>query len=118
MPGKGMNMKITREFAPGNRYPYDFGPCSYANGFAQVDTDQDASHFGNWANPSTLVIFSYCEGDTTHIECESEIEFALQLREMCAWQMANGFNEVKIDPGFDPEMRAAFERLHLGDMLH
>jgi len=25
---------------------------------------------------------------------------------------------VKIDPGFDPAMKAAFERMGLGDMLH
>ena len=31
-------MKITREFCPGDRYAYDFGLCSYENGWAQVDT--------------------------------------------------------------------------------
>ena len=39
-------MKITREFAPADRYVYDFGLCSYKNGCAQVDTAQDASYFG------------------------------------------------------------------------
>ncbi len=39
-------MKITREFAPADRYTYDFGLCSYENGWAQVDTAQDASYFG------------------------------------------------------------------------
>ena len=39
-------MKITREFCPGDRYTYDFGHCSYENGWAQVDTAQDASYFG------------------------------------------------------------------------
>ena len=58
-------MKITREFCPGDRYVYDFGLCSYENGWAQVDTAQDASYFGTWANPTRLMIFSYCEGDTT-----------------------------------------------------
>ena len=36
-------MKITREFAPGDRYRYDFGLCSYANGWAQIGAAQDAS---------------------------------------------------------------------------
>ena len=31
-------MKITREFCPDDRYVYDFGLCSYENGWAQVDT--------------------------------------------------------------------------------
>ena len=38
-------MKITREFAPADRYVYDFGLCSYEKGWAQVDTAQDASYF-------------------------------------------------------------------------
>ena len=50
-------MKITREFGPGDRYVYDFGLCSYENGWAQVDTAQDASYFGTWANPTRLMIF-------------------------------------------------------------
>ena len=58
-------MKITREFCPGDRYVYDFGLCSYENGTAQVNTAQDASNFGTWANPMRLMIFSYCEGDMT-----------------------------------------------------
>ena len=37
-------MRITRDFKPmSDRYGFDFGPCSTANGFAQIDTRQDAS---------------------------------------------------------------------------
>ena len=40
-------MKITRDFRPlSDRYSFDCGPCSYANGFAQIDTKQDAPCFG------------------------------------------------------------------------
>ena len=52
-------MKITRELCPGDRYTYDFGLCSYENGWAQVDTAQDASYFGTWANPTRLMILSF-----------------------------------------------------------
>ena len=39
-------MKITRDFRPlSDRYSFDCGPCSYANGFAQIDTRQDASYY-------------------------------------------------------------------------
>ena len=42
-------MKITRDFRPlSDRYSIDCGRCSYANGFAQIDTKQDAVWFGTW----------------------------------------------------------------------
>jgi hypothetical protein len=111
-------MKITREFAPADRYLYDFGLCSYANGWAQVDTAQDASYFGTWANPTRLLILNYCEGDTTLKEAGSPGEFATELREVDVWNRAHGYSPARIDPGFDPAMREAFEGLGLADMLH
>ena len=40
-------MKTTTDFRPlSDRYEFDCGPCSYANGFAQVDTQQDAPYYG------------------------------------------------------------------------
>jgi len=111
-------MKITREFCPGDRYIYDFALCSYEKGWAQVDTAQDASYFGTWANPTRLMIFSYCEGDTTLKEAASPEEFAVELREIDTWNRANGYCPARIDPGFDPAMKAAFVVLGLIDLLH
>ena len=111
-------MKITREFAPADRYLYDFGLCSYANGWAQVDTAQDASYFGTWANPTQLLIFNYCEGDTTLKKAESPEDFVTELREIDAWNRAQGYGLAPIDPGYDPAMKVAFEVPGLGDMLH
>jgi hypothetical protein len=111
-------MKITREFAPADRYRYDFGLCSYANGWAQFDTAQDASYFGTWANPTRLLIFSYCEGDTTLKEAASPEEFAAELREIDVWNRAQVYGPARIDPGYRTEMKEAFERLGLADMLH
>lgn len=111
-------MKITREFVPGDRYVYDFGFCSYENGWAQVDTAQDASYFGTCANPARLMIFSYCEGDTTLNEAASPGEFAGELREIDAWYRAHGHGPARIDPGYDPAVKAAFEGLGLVDLLH
>jgi len=111
-------MKITREFAPADRYLYDFGLCSYANGWAQVDTAQDASYFGTWANPTRLLIFTYCEGDTTLHEAETPEEFVAELRDIDAWNRAQGNGLARIDPGYDPALKVAFEVLGLGDMLH
>jgi hypothetical protein len=64
------------------------------------------------------MIFSYCEGDTTLKEAASPEEFAAELREIDDWNRAHGYCPAKVDPGFDPAMKAAFERLGLAEMLH
>ena len=85
---------------------------------AQVDTAQDASYFGTWASPTCLMIYHFCEGDTTSKDAASPEEVATELREIDAWNRANGYGPASIDPGFDPAMKAAFEGLGLADMLH
>lgn len=111
-------MKTIREFAPADRYLYDFGLCSYKNGFAQVDTSQDASYFGTWASPSRRMVVSYCEGDVTTQICETDDEFAGLLRSIDAWNVEQGHGPARIDPGLDPEMKLTFERIGLSDLLH
>ena len=64
------------------------------------------------------MIFSYCEGDTTLKEAASPEEFAAELREIDAWNRAQGYGAARIDPGFDPAMKAAFVALELEEMLH
>ena len=91
--------------------------CSNDKGWARVDTAQDASYFGTWANPTRLMIFSYCEGDTTLKEAASPEEFAAELREIDTWYRAHGYGPALIDPGLDPAMRVAFEGLGLAGML-
>lgn len=111
-------MKTTRSFQPADRYAFDFGPCSYANGFAQIDTAQDASYFGTWASPAARKIVSYAEGDVTIHEAESDEEFAAAVRQIDEWNVQHGYGNARIDPGFDPAMRAAFEAVGLADMIH
>ncbi len=100
-------MKIPHEFRPGDRYLYDFGLCSFENGWAQVDTAQDASYFGTWASSTRLMIFSYCEGDTTLKEAASPEEFATELRETDAWNRSNGYGPARIDPGCQRRTKTA-----------
>lgn len=50
--------------------------------------------------------------------CETDGEFAQALRELDQWNRDHGYGPAKIDPGFDAAMKAVFERLGLGDMLH
>ena len=52
---------------------------------------QDASYFWTWANPARLMIFSYCECDTTLKDAASPEEFAAELRDIDAWNWAHGF---------------------------
>ena len=77
-----------------------------------------ASYFGTWANPTRLAIFRYCEGDTTLKEAAPPEEFVTELRETDAWNREHGYGPARIDPGFDPTMKAAFEELGLSNMLH
>ena len=57
----------------GDRYQFDWGECSTANGYAQVDTKQDAWYYGTWANPETFTIVSYAEGSSERIASAIEI---------------------------------------------
>ena len=111
-------MKITRGFNPADRYLYDFGQCSLKNGFAQVDTSQDASYFGTWANPYRFMTVCYCEGDVTISECDNGQEFAEELRKLKAWNEEYGHRFFGIDCGMDKQMKKAFLALGLADLLH
>ena len=112
-------MKTIRDFKPlSDRYSFDVGACSYANGFAQIDTRQDGAHFGTWGAPATRTIVNFCEGDVTTTVCETDAEFAEQLRELARWNAEAGYGPMKIDPGFDDGLRQAFENLGVADLLH
>lgn len=106
-------MKITRKFTEcSNRYAFDFGECSYANGWAQVDTPQDASYFGTWCNPTTYEMLQFSEGDVTHTKCEDPVEFANEIDDFCATF------EGKIDAGLGEGMEQLFVGLGMGHLLH
>ena len=112
-------MKITRDFRPlSDRYAFDTGPCSYRNGFAQIDTRQDASYYGTWCSPSSRTIVNFCEGDLTTTVCDTDEEFAEQIRELARWIGEAGYGPMKIDAGSDGPLRDAFERLELTDLIH
>jgi hypothetical protein len=113
--------KITRGFeADGDRYRYDFGPCNFKHGWAQLDTSQDAWYYGNWINPLTLKLFSYVEGDTTLTECENEAEFVAAVREYCQWHKEHGWwtESSGIDGMCSEPIIEAFTRMGLAEFLH
>jgi hypothetical protein len=101
-----------------DRYKYDFNTCSVKKGFAQVDTGQDASYFGTWANPERLMVVCYCEGDVTIEKYESESEFVEGIRALVKWNEESGHGFKGIDPGFSASIKEGFQKLGLGDLLH
>jgi hypothetical protein len=96
--------------------------CGNSKGWAQLDTKQDASYYGNWINPITRELFSYCEGDTTHTVCTDDADFIAAARECIEWHKERDYF-LGIDPGWpdtEPRRRIteAFERLGMGEFLH
>lgn len=111
-------MRKRTNFNPmGDRYLYDLQLCTPKNGWAQLDTNQDASYYGNWVNPILLQLVSYCEGDICHIECDSETEFVNELTRTIQWHAERAF-EPKIDGMMNPAIIEALKRLGFAEWLH
>src|SRR5262249_30977859 len=100
-----------------DRYVYDFRKCTPKDGWAQLDTKQDASYFGNWINPITLMLFSYCEGDTTLTRCDDVNDFIATVRECVAWHKERDYS-IGIDGMCDEAIIKAFTDMGLADLLH
>ncbi|MCA3438191.1 MAG: hypothetical protein INF48_12820 [Rhodobacter sp.] len=111
-------MPKLRSFEPGGRYRFSFDLCSCARGWAQVGTAQDAPWFGTWASLAERTILNFAEGDVTRTICDTDEEFAAALREINHWNRDHGYGPARIDQGFDPALKAAFEAVGLGDLLH
>ncbi len=106
------------------RYKYDCGECSYKNGWAQLDTAQDASYFGTWINPTTRKIKTYCEGDVTVITVDTDAELVAEVQHIHDWNEENGFRlhekrVIAIDPGFaESPIRTAMIAAGLEKFFH
>lgn len=103
----------------GTRYQYDFALVK--RGCAQIDTEQDFSHFGTWAHPDERKVFQFVEGDTHLTLCDTDEEFVSAIRDMAAWNEKHGYNPIRIDPGCGKDGEATesrFRALGLGDLLH
>jgi hypothetical protein len=110
-------MEIERSFTAADRYLYDFRKCPASEGWAQVDTRQDAPYYGTWANPTLRKIVNYCEGDVTVTHCDNDAEFIQAVREMQAWNAEREY-WIGIDGMCVPEIITRFEALGLGELLH
>ena len=112
-------MQTLHAFNPdSNRYAFDFELCSARHGWAQLDTSQDASYYGNWANPFTLQVVTYQEGDETLQTSETEQEFTDAVRAVKSSQEACGHTFKGIDTLLRTDADARFKALGLGDLLY
>jgi len=107
----------TRLFEQSDRYQFDFKICTYAKGWAQLDTSQDASYFGTWINPAERKIANYCEGDVTIQTAETDAELAQLVSEIKEWNDKQGHRFIGIDPGYGEDMQCRLVAAGLGGYL-
>lgn len=108
-------MKRKDEHHEGERYDFDFGVCGYDKGYAQIDTEQDASYYGNWINPTERKAVCFAEGDLVTLEFDDDAE-------MIAWVQRfkdhDGLGFKGIDPGLGGVVRSMLIAHGLGPFLH
>lgn len=111
-------METLRSFEHTDRYQFDWKLCTAAKGWAQIDTEQDASYYGTWANPEKLMIVSYVEGDITIQTASNTAEFAEEIRKIKEWNESHGWKFFGIDAFCNETITRAFEAAGLSDLLH
>ena len=92
-----MTITIEKKFEPSDRYRFD---CGLPRHFAQIDTCQDASYYGNWASAEALSLISYCEGDVTTTVCTTKDEFSAEVNKLMDFSNPMDYTFKGIDPGF------------------
>jgi len=108
-----MTIKRQTFFESIDRYAFDFDMCKPSKGFAQLDTSEDASYFGNWVNFREYKIVSYCEGDITIETCENVQEFKELLKKTVDFYKYNQENFKGIDLMDDENIKKDFNKLGL-----
>lgn len=110
-----MAIRKTHEFVEANRYTYD--SLLWDKGYATIDTQEDASYYGNWANPETFVIFAYVEGDCYTTECDTAADFVEEIERVVQWHRDNN-KFFGIDPGLKESAKKPWIDLGLEHLLH
>ncbi len=105
-----------------DRYHYDFGECSAANGWAQLDSGQDASYFGTWINPVKRQILSYTEGDVCLVTVDTDTELVEEVQAIHDWNEKQGHRLanriIGIDPGSNWDLKLSLQLAGLEKFLH
>jgi hypothetical protein len=110
--------RITRDFAPADRYLYDFKILTTAKGWAQIDTRQDANYYGQWINPAKRQIFCYCEGDLILTEVDTDAELVTEVESIKTFHDNQGYPFLGIDPGFNEGLKSKLAEVGLAAFLH
>lgn len=103
-----------------DRYAFDFQACTSEAGWAQIDTEQDASYFGQWLQPWDRKVCSFIEGEVRVVQAESDAELREYLENLVRWNVDMGYKPAKIDPGLSrrAEFVERLEALGVGGMVH
>ena len=113
-----MTIETKRTFHPIiERYAFDFDLCPASTGWAQVDTANDASYFGTWANAAKREIVQFVEGDIIITKCDTDAEFAGEVRRIADWHREDG-SWKGIDCMCRPDIEQRFAQAGLADLLH
>lgn len=101
------------EFRPDlNRYYFDNGECNPVHtDFCQIDTWQDASYFGIWADPVGLQVVKFIESEVYRNEFDSEEAFAEEVRSVLEHNRQDG-GHASVDPYGN---QADWKRLGFGE---
>jgi len=111
-------MRIESAFyANADRYRWD-DQLTSGNGYAQIDSEQDAFYYGAWCSPFDRKVVTYAEGDLTTATADTDDEFVAYIRRMDEASQKTGRGALRIDPWFSEALRERFEQLGLGDLLH
>lgn len=111
-------MVIKRTFNPLiERDAFDVKYCPPGEGWASVDTRQDAPYFGTWTHPQRREIVLFNEGDIERRRCADDAEYVEELRTLMEWNEERSY-WVGIDPMGIETIRNAFETLGLASLLH
>jgi hypothetical protein len=104
----------------GDRYECDW--TLLKQGFFQIDTDQDASYYGNWINPERKIKVSFIEGDLIIIKYDNDQEMIQDLKECDEYEseVSERNRGIKIDIGLKDRDRIhqMFQNLGLEQYVH
>lgn len=107
-------MKVQHEFLEdATRYDFDRALCSFAQGWAQFDTTQDASYYGCWINPTQRKFVQYAEGDLDTYTFENDAEMHLFVE-----GQKQGGRFKAIDPGLGTVLASECIAHGLGPYMH
>ena len=73
-------MKTEKTFCNSDRYIFDWNYCNFKKGFAQIDTTEDASYFGNWVNFKNLEL---SKTDATKVLTKNQLS---HYKKMSFWR--------------------------------